>query len=262
MNKNLLLFTSKKNALLLAAFAAVCTLLVSVTYILTAPVIKQQAQQDLLNKLNQVLVPERFDNNPLDNCLSLTHKTIFGDDAEHVIYRATYQSTPYALVFQTQTLKGYSGLIQVMVAIDSNGAVQGVRVLKHQETPGLGDKIDLAKSDWVLSFNNMVVKGNDDKRWFVKKDGGAFDQFTGATITPRAVVNQLRQSISYVTDNFDNLFAQTNECNLPTPVTTDEAITDQIDENNIDENKDDKQAETPVESTPAESNKDEVPNDK
>lgn len=212
MNKKLLIFTSKKNALLLSAFATVCTLLVSITYILTKPIIEQQEQQDLLNKLNQVLVAERFDNNPLNNCVALTDKSIFGDDSSHVIYRATNKTQPYALVFQTQTSKGYNGLIKVMVAINKAGEVQGVRALKHQETPGLGDKIDLEKSDWVLSFNDMKVKNAEDKRWFVKKDGGYFDQFTGATITPRAVVNQLRQSINYVTLNFDRLFALKNEC--------------------------------------------------
>jgi len=230
MNKNLLIFTSKKNALLLSAFASVCTLLVSLTYVYTAPLIEQQAQQDLLNKLNQVLVPERFDNNPLENCLHITDKSIFGDDESHVIYRATQQEQPYALVFQTQTLKGYNGLIKLMVAIDKTGKVQGVRTLQHKETPGLGDKIDLEKSNWVLSFNDMKVNSDTDKRWFVKKDGGYFDQFTGATITPRAVVNQLRQSIRYVSSNFDRLFVMENQCvvdellppdSLVQPITTD-----------------------------------------
>jgi len=278
MNKNLLIFTSKKNALLLSAFAAVCTLLVSITYVLTVPVIEQQTQQDLLNKVNQVLLPKRFDNNPLKNCLNLTDRAIFGDDSQHVIYRATYQEQPYALVFQTQTLKGYNGLIQVMVAIDSNGAVQGVRALKHKETPGLGDKIDLEKSDWVLSFNDMKVKSEEDKRWFVKKDGGYFDQFTGATITPRAIVNQLRQSISYVTLNFDRLFAMPNECAVETTttveplpaapvadapikddsITNDEAADDAV----IDEKADDETTDKPVDDTPAtDKNKDEVSND-
>ncbi|GHB62802.1 hypothetical protein GCM10008107_09880 [Psychrosphaera saromensis] len=217
MSKNLLIFTSKKNALLLSAFAAVCTLLVSITYVLTAPVIEKQAQQDLLNKLNQVLVPTKFDNNPLENCFRLTDYNIFGDEQQHVIYRATMQDKPYALVFQTQTLKGYNGLIKMMVAVDQKGKVQGVRALKHQETPGLGDKIDLEKSDWVLSFNNMNVTSEQDKNWFVKKDSGYVDQFTGATITPRAVVNQLRHSILYVTLNFNSLFTQENQCE-PAPI--------------------------------------------
>lgn len=273
MNKKLLVFTSKKNALLLSAFAAVCTLLVSVTFVLTAPVIEQQAQQDLLNKVNQVLLPERFDNNPLKNCLNLTDKSIFGDDKQHVIYRATYQEQPYALVFQTQTSKGYNGLIQVMVAIDSNGVVQGVRALKHQETPGLGDKIDLEKSDWVLSFNDMKVKNEEDKRWFVKKDGGYFDQFTGATITPRAIVNQLRQSVSYVASNFDRLFAMQNECILATPMTVEPLLdtpvisvpvtTDEVKSVPIaDDEAPDEGIENPVDDAPTtDKNKDEVSND-
>jgi electron transport complex protein RnfG len=212
MSKNLLIFTSKRDALLLSAFAAVCTLLVSITYVLTAPVIEKQEQQDLLNKLNQVLVPTKFDNNPLENCFRLTDYNIFGDEEPHFIYRATMQDKPYALVFQTQTLKGYNGLIKMMVAVDKKGKVQGVRALKHQETPGLGDKIDLEKSDWVLSFNNMNVTSEQDKNWFVKKDSGYVDQFTGATITPRAVTNQLRHSILYVTLNFSSLFTQENQC--------------------------------------------------
>jgi electron transport complex protein RnfG len=219
MSKNLLIFTSKRDALLLSAFAAVCTLLVSITYVLTAPVIEKQEQQDLLNKLNQVLVPTKFDNNPLENCFRLTDYNIFGDEEPHFIYRATMQDKPYALVFQTQTLKGYNGLIKMMVAVDKKGKVQGVRALKHQETPGLGDKIDLEKSDWVLSFNNMNVTSEQDKNWFVKKDSGYVDQFTGATITPRAVTNQLRHSILYVTLNFSSLFTQENQCEpAPTPV--------------------------------------------
>lgn len=212
MNKKLLIFTSKKNALLLSAFGAICTLLVSITYVLTAPVIEKQAQQDLLNKLNQVLVPGKFDNNPLNNCLNLADRRIFGDDQVHTLYRATLNQQPYALVFQTQTSKGYNGLIKMMVAVDQQGKVQGVRTLQHQETPGLGDKIDLEKSDWVLAFNQMKVESEQDKRWFVKKDSGYFDQFTGATITPRAIVNQLRQSIHYVSLNFDELFSKQNQC--------------------------------------------------
>jgi len=212
MKGRLTKYKTKLNALLLTAFASVCTLLVALTNLWTAPIIEQQKQLDVLNKLKQVLVAGKFDNNPLHHCSILKDKSISGTEAPIKIYRATFDKQPYALIFQTRTQQGYNGLIELMVAIDHQGEVQGVRTLSHQETPGLGDKIELAKSDWILSFNEKQVLNEDDSRWFVKKDGGDFDQFTGATITPRAIVNQLRTSIIAVNGQFDRLFEAANDC--------------------------------------------------
>ena len=215
MKGRLTKYKTKLNALLLTAFATVCTLLVALTNLWTAPIIEEQKRLDVLNKLKQVLVESKFDNNPLNNCVVITDKTITGVDSPVTLYRATFNEVPYAVVFQTRTQQGYNGLIELMVAVDVNGQVQGVRTLTHQETPGLGDKIELAKSDWILSFNNKRVKDKDDSRWFVKKDGGDFDQFTGATITPRAIVNQLRTSIDELNGQFNTLFQASNDCQLP-----------------------------------------------
>jgi electron transport complex protein RnfG len=212
MKGRLTKYKTKINALLLTAFASVCTLLVALTNLWTAPIIEQQKQLDVLNKLKQVLVTGKYDNNPLFQCVVVTDKSITGKDTSLPIYRATLNGEPYALIYQTSTQQGYNGLIELMVAIDGNGKVQGVRTLEHQETPGLGDKIELAKSDWILSFGQKSVKNKDDSRWFVKKDGGDFDQFTGATITPRAIVNQLRTSINAANSQFDALFSASNEC--------------------------------------------------
>ncbi|GAB2995987.1 electron transport complex subunit RsxG [Psychrosphaera aestuarii] len=209
---NIALIKSKKNALLLTAFAAVCTLFVAVTHIITAPVIEEQKQQDILRKLTQVLNQDKFDNNPLENCTSINDASITGINKPSKVYRATLNDEPYALIFQTQTKQGYNGRIEVMVAINATGEVQGVRSIAHQETPGLGDKIELEKSNWVLDFNGKTVKSESDSKWFVKKDGGQFDQFTGATITPRAIVNQLRQSIFNTSQQFDDIFSLPNEC--------------------------------------------------
>lgn len=212
MSTDITLLASKKNALLLAAFATACTLMVSLTYVLTKPVIERQEKQQTFAKVTQVLNSQAFDNNPLDNCVYITDANISGVDERHPIYRATKDGQPYALVYQTETKQGYNGQIKLIAAVDTTGAVQGVRTLTHQETPGLGDKIELEKDDWVLSFNDKQVNGVEDPHWFVKKDGGDFDQFTGATITPRAVVNQLRTSVVAVTEQFDNLFSLPNEC--------------------------------------------------
>lgn len=212
MSSNLTLLASKKNALLLGAFATACTLMVSLTYVLTKPAIEKQEKQQTFLKVTQVLDAAKFDNNPLDNCAMVQDVEISGLEIETPIYRATKDGEPYALIYQTETKQGYNGLIKLIVGVDASGVVQGVRTLTHQETPGLGDKIELAKSDWVLDFNAKQVAGTDDSHWFVKKDGGDFDQFTGATITPRAVVNQLRTSIVKLNQNFSQIFALANAC--------------------------------------------------
>ncbi len=206
---------TKKNALLLAAFATACTLIVALTYLLTAPVIEQQKQQNVLNTITQVLDETKFDNNPLFNCTLVSDPALTGQETTIPVYRATLNGDPYAIAFQTQTQKGYNGRIEMMVAIDKQGRIQGVRTLSHQETPGLGDKIELQKSDWILDFNGKSVASEDDARWTVKKDGGQFDQFTGATITPRAYVNQLRTSVHYAKTNFETLFSASNDCLAP-----------------------------------------------
>ena len=104
---------------------------------------------------------------------------------------------PVAAVLETTAPDGYSGAIQLLVGADFNGTVLGTRVTEHHETPGLGDKIELRLSDWITHFAGKKISGADDAHWAVKKDGGDFDQFTGATITPRAVVNAVKRAGLY-----------------------------------------------------------------
>jgi electron transport complex protein RnfG len=110
------------------------------------------------------------------------------------------------------TPSGYSGDINLLTAVFANGEIAGVRVTKHEETPGLGDKVEVKKSDWITLFKGQNVLSEDDSRWAVKKDGGQFDQFTGATITPRAVVGSVKQAVLFAQAEFDNLFAAPNIC--------------------------------------------------
>lgn len=231
MSNNLTLLASKKNALLLGAFAAVCTALVSITYVLTADTIAKQEQQQTLAKITEVLNPQRFDNNPLENCVEAAYPSITGTDEIIPIYRATKQGQPYALVFQTQTKKGYNGLIKLIAAIDIDANVQGVRTLNHKETPGLGDKIELKKSDWILTLTNKQIRDAEDKKWFVKKDGGDFDQFTGATITPRALINQVRISGFEAKQQFSQLFALPNDCAVNATAAVTNTTTESSDDN-------------------------------
>jgi electron transport complex protein RnfG len=109
------------------------------------------------------------------------------------------------VILPLETAQGYSGTIRLLVGIDATGAVTGVRVLAHAETPGLGDKVDVRVSDWILGFNGRSLQNPDTSGWRVRKDGGDFDQFVGATITPRAVVGAVHDALQFFAANRDAL---------------------------------------------------------
>ncbi len=185
-----------KNALLLAVAALGCVALVSGVNQLTAPEISRQAQAQQLALLKEVLPAGHQDEQILQHCLQLSAKADFGSDS-HQMYRTVVNGQP-AYVTEATAPDGYSGNITLLAAIGADGTVFGVRTVAHKETPGLGDKIELKRHNWILSFNNQQVQSPDDKRWAVQKDGGQFDQFTGATITPRAVVGAVKRAALYI----------------------------------------------------------------
>ena len=123
------------------------------------------------------------------------------------IYLAKRENQVVAAIIPVTAADGYSGAIDLIVGVNANGSVAGVRVLAHKETPGLGDKVDLKKSDWVLGFNGKTLNNPERSGWAVKKDKGVFDQFTGATITPRAVVAATLRALQYAKANRKTLFA-------------------------------------------------------
>ena len=129
-------------------------------------------------------------------------------------YIATNAGQPVAIALEAIAPDGYNGNIKLIVGINTQGEVLGVRTLSHQETPGLGDKIDLRKSDWVMQFMGKRLNAEDDKQWLVKKDGGDFDQFTGATITPRAYVNAVKRAVWYFNNNQAQIFSQPLNCEI------------------------------------------------
>lgn len=122
------------------------------------------------------------------------------------MYIARQDDRPVAAILEATAPDGYSGAIQLLVGVDFSGTVLGTRVTEHHETPGLGDKIELRLSDWITHFSGKTIAAGNDAHWAVKKDGGDFDQFTGATITPRAVVNAVKRA---------GLYAQTLPAKLP-----------------------------------------------
>lgn len=206
----MILKSMQRNGLILAAFAVVATFLVVITSVLTEDKIAQQQQQELLRVLNQIIPPNLHDNDLYSSCTLVSH-TELGQQPRRV-YRAYVEGQPTAAAVEVTAPNGYSGAIQLLVAMRTDGTVAGVRTLQHQETPGLGDKIELRKDNWILSFDNQRVNGADDNRWAVKRDGGMFDQFTGATITPRAVVQAVKNTALVFAKHQQDWFAAPANC--------------------------------------------------
>ncbi|OBT01018.1 electron transport complex subunit RsxG [Vibrio tasmaniensis] len=201
----------KKNGLVLAIFACASTGLVAVTHYLTKDQIKQQEQAQLLSVLNQV-IPHDLHDNELFSACTLVQAEELGTEQAMPAYIAKLNGEPSAVAIEAIAPDGYNGAIKVIVGMKIDGTILGTRVLSHQETPGLGDKIDLRVSDWILSFAGKQVTDSNLDRWKVRKDGGDFDQFTGATITPRAVVKSVKQAVQYVNQNNQALLAQPLNC--------------------------------------------------
>lgn len=199
------------NGAMLGIFAVVTTAVIAITYDATAPRIAEQKQRKLLSLLNDVVPADQHDNELYSNCV-ISNDSRLGLGKTHKIYRATRAGTPTALAIEVTANDGYSGDIDFILGVTTSLQVTGLRVVDHKETPGLGDKIDLAVSDWALSFAGKQYNPSKLTEFRVKKDGGQFDQFTGATITPRAVVNAAASALRYVEENQRQLFALPNNC--------------------------------------------------
>jgi electron transport complex protein RnfG len=185
----LLSLAGGQHALVLGGFSLAATLLLTLAYGVTKGPIEQSALEDLRHSLEQVIPASSHDNNPAADTLQLQL-----DGKSLLVYRARQGRHVTGVAFET-VRKGYSGDIRVLLGIDERGKLLGVRVLKHTETPGLGDKIEVARSDWIKRFTGLSLGNPPDAQWAVKKDGGSFDQFAGATITPRAVVGSIRDGL-------------------------------------------------------------------
>lgn len=201
-----------KNGFLLALFALICTGLVAVVNQQTADKITQQEQQELMRVLHQLIPDEIHDNDLTAQCTLLLDKDALGTDNPMPAYIATMAGKPVAIAIEAIAPDGYNGNIKLIVGVNTQGEVLGVRTLTHQETPGLGDKIELRKSNWVSQFVGKMLDSQDDKQWLVKKDGGDFDQFTGATITPRAYVKAVKNVVWYFNNNQAQIFSQPLNC--------------------------------------------------
>ncbi|MFK5984711.1 MAG: electron transport complex subunit RsxG [Pseudomonadota bacterium] len=200
------------SAALLGFFGLVGTSMVLGVHSVTKKQIEQNIKASLLQSLNNIIPSTTYNNNLLASTLQIPAHYMLGKKTRPTtIYQAWMDKTPIAIAFDIIAPDGYSGKIKLLVAIKKNGEVSGVRVVSHKETPGLGDKIEIKRSDWITSFNGKSLTNTDKKNWKVKKDGGEFDQFTGATITPRAIVKAVYKALQFYEINQKELFMSQQE---------------------------------------------------
>lgn len=176
--------------LILGLFTLAGVGLIALGQLATEEAIAERRAEDLQRSLAQVIPDKHYDNNLLEDRFSLEISGIHTSG-----YRGKQAGKTSAVAFTVTANDGYSGPMEILLGIDTQGHLLGVRVLSHTETPGLGDKIEASKSDWILGFNGLGLDNLSTSDWAVKKDGGRFDAFSGATITPRAVVNAVYRGL-------------------------------------------------------------------
>ena len=207
-----MLSTVSRSGFLLAAFAIICTAAVATVNQLTKPVIAKQEQIALLKTINQLIPADSYDNDIFASCFIISDDELLGKGQSQQVFVAKKTNKPSALMLETSTFKGYAGEIKLAIGIFANGEVAGVRVIRHSETPGLGDKIQTNKSDWIYAFKGKTYQASRDARWEVSKNGGDIDAFTGATITPRAVTLAVKDALIYFANNKEMLFNHPANC--------------------------------------------------
>ncbi len=198
---------SLQSAVNLVFFAVVGTAVLASTFFLTHDAIKKSEEAEKLKLITQIIPVELFDNDVIQDTISIPSDPLLGNEDSTLAYRARLHGESSAVVLEAVAPDGYSGKIALILAVRANGELAGVRVVAHKETPGLGDYIELPKSPWIKGFDGKSREAYSDTDWKVKKDGGKFDYMAGATITPRAVVKAVNKALQYFAANRDTLFA-------------------------------------------------------
>ena len=194
------------SAILLAMFATAGTFFVTYTFDNTIDRINENKRLALLKSIHVLIPPSAHDNDIFTDIISVKNKDLLGSNKPVKVYRARKNNKPVAIIVNSVAPDGYSGNIELLVAINVEGTLAGVRVVHHKETPGLGDAIEENRSDWITKFKQHSLTNPEKKGWAVKRDGGEFDQFTGATITPRAIVKAVYNTLRYYKENRDTLY--------------------------------------------------------
>jgi len=194
------------SAVVLGLFSIAGTAMVAFTYEQTKDQIKENHRQAMLKSLHQLITPAEHDNEIFTDVIHVKNLKLLGSKKPITVFRARKKGKPVAAILTAVAPDGYTGKIFLLVAINYDGSLAGVRVINHKETPGLGDAIEIEKSNWITQFKNVSLTNPTEKNWKVKRDGGYFDQLTGATITPRAVVKAVHKALLFYKQQGDKLF--------------------------------------------------------
>ena len=191
----------------LTVAAAITSIAVSWVYCSTKAQIEYQVRREQANKIFELFPEYEHDNRVIDDTFMVDSETslLRTREAEKG-YRVRKSGAVVGVILPATARDGYSGDIRTLVGIRLDGSISGVRVVSHHETLGLGDLVDLRRSDWVRGFDNRSLTDPPSIGWNVKKNGGVFDQFTGATITPRAVIHATRRALEYANLHKVSLF--------------------------------------------------------
>lgn len=197
-----------KTLLLVAVVAIAAALIVTGSHELSKDRIAANERARVLESLESVLDPHLRGRGLVPTRVPARDPELLGTDEPIDAFVVSENGRPVAAILAPVAPDGYNGPIRLLVGLSAEGAITGVRVLSHSETPGLGDRIELAKSDWILQFDGKSLASPPAEQWAVEKDGGVFDALTGATITPRAVVKALRNALTYFAQHRDELFEE------------------------------------------------------
>ncbi len=193
---------------IMIGFSVVGTMILAATHFSTRAPIAESERQAKLKLLEQVLPVSLHDNDLLLDGVRISAGGLLGNPQPTLAYRGRLKDQPSAIILEAVAPDGYSGDIKLLVAVRKDGELAGVRVLAHKETPGLGDYIDIGRSDWIKkNFDGQSLAKTPEDGWKVKKDGGQYDYMAGATITPRAVVKAVHQALLYFAAHRDELFS-------------------------------------------------------
>jgi electron transport complex protein RnfG len=195
-----------RSGLLLGIIALLGTALLAGVNDLTYERIIEQEKRRVLQQLNQIVPVVSYNNDLLEDVITIEAPDFFRHPAPVTVYRARLDGQPVSVMMIVTAADGYNGDIRLLIGINAAGTILGVRVISHRETPGLGDPIEAEKSDWILGFTQKSLQRPASNGWAVKRDGGEFDQFTGATISPRAVVRAVHTTLLYFQANKQALF--------------------------------------------------------
>jgi electron transport complex protein RnfG len=193
-------------AIAMIIFSLIASAALSAFYFITKSPIDESDAKAKRIFLNQVIPADLYDNNLVKDTISVEPTPLLGNKKNIDIYRAKKNNQVIAVIIETVAPDGYSGEIKTLVGIDQEEKILGVRVIAHKETPGLGDYIEIEKSQWIKNFDLKSLDKIIEKKWAVKKDGGDFDYISGATITPRAVIKSTYKCLLYTKENKKRLF--------------------------------------------------------